>query len=107
MRVLLDECIPRKLKNALVGVNCLTAPEAGFANLRNGILLSLAEGAGFDVFVTMDKGIEYEQTLQGRKIAIIVLRAKSNRLNDLVPHVPACLAVIGSIRPGQALRIAR
>ena len=56
MKVLLDECIPRKLKFELTGYNCQTVPEAGMAGQKNGTLLSLAERAGFDVFLTMDKG---------------------------------------------------
>jgi hypothetical protein len=68
-----------------------TAPEAGFGGKRNGILLSLAEEHGFQVFLTVDKGIEYEQNLRGRQIAIVIILAKSNRLIDMLPHVPACI----------------
>jgi len=53
----------------------------------------------------MDQGIEYQQNLTGRNIAIIIFRTKSNRLRDLLPHVPACLAHIESIQPGQIVRI--
>jgi hypothetical protein len=56
MKVLLDECIPRKLKNALPDQICETVPEAGFAGEKNGHLLSLAEASGFELFLTMDKG---------------------------------------------------
>jgi hypothetical protein len=61
--------------------------------------------AKFDVFLTVDQSIEYQQNLMGRVIAIIIFRAKSNRLKDLLPHVPACLEHITSIRPGQIVRI--
>jgi hypothetical protein len=105
MKVLLDECHPRKLKNGLPDHACRTVPEAGLAGKKNGALLSLAEGEGFEVFVTMDKGVEYEQNLAGRKIAIIILRAKSNRLTDLLPHVPDCLSIMRSIQPGQVIRV--
>jgi hypothetical protein len=54
VRVLLDECMPRKLKNSLPGHECATAPEAGLAGKKNGELLSLAEKMGFDVFLTLD-----------------------------------------------------
>jgi len=80
-------------------------PEAGFAGRKNGALLSLAESAGFEIFVTMDKGIQYEQNLTGRKIAIIVLHAKSNRLADLLPLVPNCLTLIGSIEAGRVVHL--
>jgi hypothetical protein len=105
MRVLLDECIPRKLKYELSGYYCQTVPEAGLAGKKNGELLSLAESAGFDLFLTMDKGLPYQQNLTGRNIAILIVRAKSNRLADLLPHLTACQEVMGSIQPGQVIRV--
>jgi hypothetical protein len=105
MKVLLDECIPRKLKYALPGDECQTVPEAGLAGKKNGLLLSLAESAGFDIFFTMDKGLQYQQNLDGRKIAILIVRAKSNRLYDLLPHMEACQAVMNAIQPGEVRRV--
>jgi len=105
MKVLLDECIPRKLKNSLPGHDCRTVPEAGLAGQKNGALLALAESAGFEVFLTMDKGLEYQQNLAGRAIAIIIFRAQSNRLTDLSPHLPACITIMRSIRAGQVVRV--
>ena len=58
MNVLLDECIPRKLKNSLAGHDCRTASEVGLAGRKNGEVLSLTERPGFDIFLTMDKGVE-------------------------------------------------
>jgi hypothetical protein len=57
MRLLLDECVPRKLKNHLPGIECRTVPEAGLAGKKNGELLSLAEVAGFHALLTVDQGI--------------------------------------------------
>jgi hypothetical protein len=105
MKVLLDDCIPRKVKNSLPGHDCRTVPEAGLAGQKNGALLSLAESDGFEVFLTMDKGLEYQQNLAGRAIAIIIFRAQSNRLTDLLPHLPACITILRSIRPGQVIRV--
>jgi hypothetical protein len=105
MKVLLDECLPRKLKRSLAGHHCLTAAEAGFAGKKNGILLALAEVSGFQVFVTVDKGLDYEQNLAGRKIAVIILHANSNRLADLLPVVPDCLAELGVVTPGQMIHV--
>jgi hypothetical protein len=87
------------------GDDCQTARYAELAGLKNGDLLASAETAKFDLFMTVDQGIEYQQNLAARKIAIIILRAKSNRLKDLLPFVSACLAHIASIRPGQIFRI--
>ena len=100
MRILLDECLPKKLKRSFAGQDCVTAPEAGLAGLANGELLAAAERQGFQVFLTLDKGIAYQQNLAGRAIAIIVIRAKSNRLEDLLPHVDACIARL-TTAPGQ------
>jgi hypothetical protein len=71
MKVLLDECIPRKLRSAFAEHDCMTAPEAGLAGKKNGVLLSLAESAGFDVFLTLDKGIQYQQSVAGRSTAFV------------------------------------
>lgn len=105
MKVLLDECIPRRLKDALPDHECQTVPEAGLAGLKNGLLLSLAEGAGFDLFLTMDKGLQYQQNLAGRSIAILIVRARSNRLEDLLPHLAACRSIMISIQPGEVRRV--
>jgi predicted nuclease of predicted toxin-antitoxin system len=101
MKILLDECIPRKLKYSLPDHECRTVPEAGLAGQKNGALLDLAESAGFEIFVTMDKGLEYEQNLAGRSIAILILRAKSNRLADLLPLAPDLLRTIALARKGE------
>jgi predicted nuclease of predicted toxin-antitoxin system len=105
MRILIDECIPRKFKNGLAEHECKTVPEAGFSGKKNGELLSLAEEQGFQVFVTMDKGIEFEQNLAGRRIGVLILRAASNRLADLLPLTQACLKSIPSIKPGQIVNV--
>jgi predicted nuclease of predicted toxin-antitoxin system len=105
MRVLLDECIDERMRNYLPGHDCQSARYAGLAGLKNGDLLIAAEAAKFDVFLTLDQGIEYQQNLTGRSIGIIIFRTKSNRLKDLLSHVPTCLAHIESIQPGQIVRI--
>ncbi len=105
MKILIDECIPRKFKDSLPDHECRTVPEAGLAGRTNGELLSYAEDHDFDVFLTIDQGLEYEENLAGRRIAIVILRAKSNRLADILPHASACLAHIRSVKPGQVHRI--
>jgi hypothetical protein len=105
MKLLLDECIPRKFKNHLPGHESYTEPEAGFAGKKNGELLVLAEESGFEVFVTIDRGIEHEQNFAHRTIAMILVHAKSSRLADLLPRVPEVLRVLGSIEPGQLVHV--
>lgn len=105
MRILIDECIDERFRNYLPGHDCQTARYAGLAGLKNGELLTAAETARFDVFLTVDQGIEYQQNLTGRNIAIIIFRTKSNRLRNLLPHAPTCLAQLESIQPGQIVKI--
>jgi hypothetical protein len=104
-KLLLDECIARKFKNHLSGQDCLTVPEAGWSGKKNGELLSLAENAGFQVLVSLDQGIQFQQNLTGRKIAVILLRARSNRLVDLLPLAEKILTSLSSIEPGTTVRI--
>jgi hypothetical protein len=105
MKLLLDECVPRKFKNHLPGHECQTVPEAGLGGKKNGELLSLAESAGFQVFLTLDRGIEYEQNLRRRRIGIVLIRAKSSRLVDLLPHVPEVLRILSFIRSDQVVHV--
>jgi len=105
MRILIDECIDERFRNSFLGYDCQTVRYAGLAGLENGDLLAAAEKARFDLFLTVDQGIEYQQNLNARKVAIIIFHAKSNRLKDLLPLVSACLAHIKTIQPGQIVTI--
>ena len=105
MKVLLDECVPIRFKDSLSGHDCRTVPEEGLAGKKNGELLALAESAGFQVFLTLDRGIEYQQNLQPRTIAVVVIRTKSSQLVDLLLHVPDLLQLLESIEPGQLVRM--
>lgn len=79
MRVLLDECVPRRLKRELSEHEVLTVTEHGWSGIKNGILLALAE-AEFDVFLTVDQNLKYQQNLTALRISIILLMARNNRL---------------------------
>ena len=104
MKVLIDENLPRKLADHLKGNECQTVAECGWAGKKNGELLSLAEPE-FDVLLTLDKNIPYQQDLKSGRIAILIIRAPSNRIQDLLLVVPECLAALQSIEPGQVVRI--
>jgi predicted nuclease of predicted toxin-antitoxin system len=105
MRVLIDECAPKALQTALAsGYDCLTVQEAGWSGKENGELLVLANER-FEVFVTIDQNIPYQQNLAGRKIAVVILRARSNRLEDRQPLFPACVDAIRSIQPGSVVEV--
>jgi len=75
---------------------------AGFGSKKNGELLTLAEGR-WDVLLTDDQNIKYQQNMTGRSISILALRAKSNRMVDLLPLMPACSEALLSIRPGEVV----
>jgi hypothetical protein len=104
MKVLLDECVPRGFKSSLSGHDCSTVPEEGLAGKKNGELLALAESAGFQAFLTLDRGIEYQQNLQPRTIAVVIIRTKSSRLVELLAHVADLLRLLESIEPGQLVK---
>ena len=75
------------------------------AGRKNGELLSLAEQSGFEVCLTLDQGFEYEQNLRGRKIAVVVVRARTARIADLLPLVPEILKALASIQSGEFVRV--
>jgi hypothetical protein len=99
VRVFLDECIDWRLSREVVGHEVKTAQQMGWATLKNGELLRLAAGH-FDVFVTVDRNLSFQQNLTSLPIAVIVLRARTNRLVDLKPLVPDLLAAIAVAEPG-------
>lgn len=104
MKVLIDENLPRKLAEHLKEIQCRTVAECGWAGKKNGELLSLAESE-FDVLLTLDKNIPYQQDLNSRRIAILIVRAPSNRIQDLLPVIPECLIALQSIEPGRVVRV--
>ena len=104
MRVLLDECPPRKLGRLIVGHQVVTVPQAGLAGLKNGALLLQAAGR-FDVLVTIDQSIPNQQNLATAKIALVQMAAVSNAIENLTPLVPELLAVLPSVVPGQVYRV--
>ena len=104
MRRLIDECLPRALKQLLTGHKSRTVQEMGWSGIKNGALLSLAE-AEFDALITIDQGFEYQQNLKERQIAILLLVSRSNQIEDLRPILPAALTALDTIRPGQVMRI--
>ena len=104
MRILLDECLPKRLKRDLVGHESRTVPEMGWASKRNGELLRLAE-ADFDVFLTVDRNLSFQQDVARFKLTVVVLVAKGNRHSDLQPFVAELLDVLVSVVPGQLVRV--
>ena len=106
-RVLPDENLPRRLGGLLdpaVVSEAVTVAGRGWAGTKNGELLSLAV-AEFDVFLTLDRGIEHQQNLAGLDLALVLLSAVSNRLGDLLPLVPELNATLPAVVPGTITRV--
>jgi len=105
VRVLVDEQLPRQLARELVGHEVRTVQQQGWAGLGNGELLRRATEAGFEVFVTADQNLEFQQNLERSSLRVIVLVAPSNALEDLLPLVPSILRSIPDTRAGQVQRV--
>ena len=101
MRIFLDECVDRRLARDLIGHDVRTARDMGWTTIVNGRLLALA-AEQFDVFVTVDRNLSFQQNLIAFSIAVVVLRAKTNRLADLRPLVPKLLETVAIARSGTA-----
>jgi len=99
MKVLLDENLDWRLGRDLPGHEVASVPKIGWAGVKNGELLRRANGA-YDVLITMDKGIYHQQNLSGLRLAIIALRAKTNRLAETQHLMSEVLRVIASIQSG-------
>jgi predicted nuclease of predicted toxin-antitoxin system len=102
MRILLDECLPARLRRNLPGHDVQTVPQAGWASITNGKLLGLIADSGkFDVFLTVDKNLPLQQKIKDLPFVVVVLRAKSNRLEDVVPFAPELLRRLSEFQPGK------
>jgi predicted nuclease of predicted toxin-antitoxin system len=104
MRVLLDECLPRRLKRALFGHDVTTVQERGWSGKKNGELLDLMNGT-IDVFLTADQNLQYQQYLQSITFSIIVLIERDNRLPTLLPLMSQVQAILNARTPGQLIEI--
>jgi predicted nuclease of predicted toxin-antitoxin system len=106
MKILIDECVPAGLSPVLRarGYQCDTVREAGYGSKKNGELLRLAEG-NWDAFLTIDTNIKYQQDIAGWKIAILILRVKSNRLPDVLQHLSSCMEALETVRPGEIVEV--
>jgi hypothetical protein len=103
-RVVLDECLPTQLTRELTTFEVQSAQRAGLAGMKNGKLLEAIAGR-FDVFITIDGNLAYQQDLRDRLFGVVVLHAKSNRMPDLLPLLAELNAVIASITPGEVKEI--
>jgi predicted nuclease of predicted toxin-antitoxin system len=98
MRILLDEDLPRRLAALLVAHEVSTVQRRGWTGIKNGDLLKLA-AAEFDVFVSMDGNLEFQQNISTLPIAVLIIEAVSNRMEHLTPLVPSILQELNHIPP--------
>lgn len=106
MRVLLDEQLPRKLARELTGHEVSTVQREGWAGLENGDLLRVAVEGGFEVFLTKDTNLEFQQNLRGVDLRIVVMDAPSHDIEVLLPMVPGVLEAISVVQPGELRHVA-
>ena len=105
MLLLLDESLPHDLAFVIPEVDVRTVRQMGWESIGNGELVRRAEAAGFDVFLMADRNLEYQQNLSRVGVGILVLLARSNRLEHLRPLVPDILAALATVRPGTVSKV--
>ena len=104
MKIILDEYLPRPLAALLTGHEVKTVQQMRWNGKENGELLNLIS-RHFEVLLTVDKSLPAQQNLRKSRLAILVVRTRSNKLEDIVPHLSHILVALRNIRPGQVLRI--
>jgi len=106
VRVLLDESLPRRLIRLLPDHDCITVQDQGWSGMKNSELLRAATAAGFQVFLTADQGIAYQQNLESADMATVILAAKTSSPADLEPLMSRVAQLLSGIRPGVVIKIA-
>lgn len=104
MRILIDECLDWRLSRGLPGHTISSVQKMGWAGIKNGKLLELAE-ANFDVFITGDRNLSFQQNISSLRCAVIVLSAGSTQLKDTLPLMAQVLASLPSVQPGTVTRL--
>jgi hypothetical protein len=104
MKLLLDECVVHDLKSDLAAHEVSTVVEAGFGGLENGELLRAASGK-FDVLITVDRNLPYQQNIRSLQIAVLIMVSRGITYADLKPLVPELLVSLDKIKPGEFLRV--
>ena len=105
MKILLDECLPVDFRHSFPDHEVHSVQWAGFKGKKNGELLAAAEAAAYQVFLTIDHGIPHQERPADRNLAIILMRAKTNQLEDLVPLIDSVSVALTHLDPGQVISI--
>jgi predicted nuclease of predicted toxin-antitoxin system len=104
MRILIDECLNWRLSRALSGHYAVSAQKKGWGGIKNGALLALAENE-FDVFITGDRNLSFQQNATRFHIAILVLHAPSTQLHHTLPLMAQVLTLLPTLQPGQVVDV--
>jgi len=105
MRILIDECLNWRLGRALTGHYAVSAQKMGWSGIKNGQLLRLAVDNGFEVFLTGDRNLSFQQNPAELKLAVVVLEAEGIQLHHTLPLMPKVLAVLPALKPGDIIRV--
>ncbi len=105
MKLLLDENLPHQLRHEIPGHDCSTVAYLGWSGIENGELLRRAASAGFDALVTKDANVQFEQNLVNLPLAVVVVHAASNDIDDLRPLLPALLQALAALPPKQITHV--
>jgi hypothetical protein len=105
MKLLLDENLPQQLRHELVGHDCFTVAFMDWAGVENGALLALAASNGFDAFLTKDANLQYQQNLANLPLAVVMIHAPSNDIDDVRPLLPRLIAKLAALAPRQVTHI--
>ena len=104
MKIVLDECVPQPLRHQLPGHTVVTAHFLGMNQFLDADLLDAIEGK-FDVLITCDRGLPWQNRFAGRKIAVVVLKGQTNKLQDLLPMLPKILTALPTLKQGDIREI--
>ena len=105
MRILLDECVTKKAKKLLTDFEVHTVPEMGFSGLKNGKLLTEAEASGFDILLTIDKNMDYQQNISKYELTIVVLDVAKSSIKYIEELMPEFIANIDTYEKGKSYKI--
>ncbi len=106
-KILLDECVTRKAKKLLPEFEVRTVSEMGFSGLKNGKLLAQAESTGFDILLTIDKNIDYQQNINKFKLTIVILEVLKSNIQYIEELLPKFKSQIGTFETSKTYRIAK
>ena len=103
MKILLDECLPVDFRHCFADHEAHTAEWAGLKGKQNGELIRAAQASGYDALVTVDQGLPRQQSVAKLDLSVVVIRSRTNQLEDLLPLVSEILQVLATIQPGQTV----